>query len=763
VSTAGGWLGGKEKSMGAKESEAGDGRPGFGVFGGVFTPCTLTILGVIMFLRFGQVVGEAGFYFALVVVLASKVITTLTTLSLSAIATNTRVRGGGAYYLISRSLGVEFGGAIGILFYLAQAISVAMYVIGFTEALVGTFPTFAEHSASVASLVTLVTFVCVYVGAGWTMKVQYGILAVLGAALVSFYLGAAQSFSWSVLEANLTPHYAAGHDFFTIFALFFPAVTGIMAGANMSGDLKDPARAIPRGTLAAVGVTAAVYLTMAGLLAGVRPHEELVSNNLIIRDIAMWPVLITGGVFAATLSSALGSMMGAPRILQALARDEIFPWLNFFAAASGKSREPRRATVLSFVIAECCVLLGDLNAIAPIITMFFMITYGLLNLATFYEAVTRNPSYRPTFRYCHWSLSLLGALGCLAVMLLINWVWALVAMAVIAGVYAYIQYHEIEARWGDLQGGVAFERARRALLRLEEESYHPKNWRPVMLALSSSAWNRPHLAIYGEWLTSGHGILTLAQVVQGDVEDHAERRDSYERALRKFIAREQLQAFSAVVVNDYLSDGIEALIQCHGIGGFKPNTVLTGWPKSQAKSEAFGATLRLLARLRRSVICARLLIDSREAAEEAAEDPAQAMADAWTVPEGTIDVWWRGMENGALMLLLAHLLHQNPDWRRNAIRVLRIVPSEEAVGEVREHILELAAASRIRVEPVVLVAQDVARTIQTASESAAVVLLGFDPPEEGQEADFFQRMELLAGDLPGVLFVDSAGGMELES
>ena len=736
----------------------------FGAFGGVFTPCTLTILGVIMFLRFGQVVGQAGFYSAIAIVLASKVITTLTSLSLSAIASNTRVRGGGAYYIISRSLGVEFGGAIGIVFFLAQAISVAMYVIGFTEALVSTFPSLTEKSLAIATFVNIVTFACVYIGAGWTIKVQYGILAVLGAALVSFYVGTANSFSMSVLKENLLPHYTEGENFFTIFALFFPAVTGIMAGANMSGDLKNPAHSIPRGTLAAVAVTAVVYLSQAFLLAGVSTHEELITNNLIVRAVSRWPMLITAGVFAATLSSALGSMMGAPRIMQAFARDEIFPWFNFFGAASGKSYEPRRATVLTFVIAQCCVLLGDLNAIAPIITMFFMITYGLLNLATFYEAVTKNPSYRPTFRYCHWSLSLLGAIGCLGVMLLINWAVALSSIVVMAAIYGSIQYREIEARWGDLQGGVAFERARRALLRLEDTAYHPKNWRPVVLALSSSAWNRPHLAIYGEWLTSGHGVLTLAQVVCGDVEDHAERRDSYERALRKFIEKEELQAFSAVVVGTYLSDGIEALVQCHGIGGLKPNTVLIGWPKTETKSEAFCATLRLLARLQRSVICARLLLDEEVPdGQHAAEDREAMLAEAWEIPEGTIDVWWRGMKNGALMMLLAHMLQQNPDWRHKTIRVLRIVPHEDAVDEVREHIIQLAASSRIRVEPVVQVAENIPQVIQSTSANAAVVLLGFEAPAEGEEADFYCRMETMVGELPRVLFVDSAGGMELDS
>ncbi len=728
----------------------------FGTFGGVFTPCTLTILGVIMFLRFGQIVGQTGILLALLIVLVSKAITTLTALSLSAIATNTRVRGGGAYYLISRSLGVEFGGAIGIVFYLAQAISVAMYVIGFTEALAATFPSAAPYFTVIATMVNLITFLCVYIGAGWTIKVQYFILAILVASLGSFWFGAFNAFDAQLFVANLQPHFSEGESLFTMFALFFPAVTGIMAGANMSGDLAKPSYSIPRGTLAAIGVTAIVYLSLAVLLGCSRSHEELIGNSLIIKEIAVWPVLIVAGVFAATLSSALGSMMGAPRILQALARDEVFDGLKFFGVSSGASREPRRATALTFVVAQICILLGDLNAIAPIITMFFMITYGLLNLATFYEAVTKNPSYRPTFRYCHWSLSLTVALGCLAVMFLINWVWASVSIVVIFALHWYIRYHEIEGRWGDLQSGVTFEKARKSLLRLEEQAYHPKNWRPVILALSGTAWNRPHLAIYGHWLTSGHGILSLGHIVHGDVEQHADRRGRFESSLRGFIVREELQAFPAVVVSQFLSDGIEALVQCHGIGGLRPNTILLGWPNDESKAETFGAHLRLIARLGRSLIAVRFL-SYREEETESSDD------DAWSVPAGTIDVWWRGMQNGGLMLLLAHLLHKNPEWRRQTIRVLRVVENEEAKGEVRRHIEELCVRSRITAQPVVVVATQTAEAIQRASADAAIVILGFEPPDEGTELGFFHRMESFAGSLPRVLFVDSAGGMELDS
>jgi amino acid transporter len=730
----------------------------FGTFGGVFTPCTLTILGVIMFLRFGQVIGQAGIIYGVVIVLASKLITALTTLSLSAIATNTRVKGGGAYYLISRSLGVEFGGAIGIVFYLAQAISVAMYVIGFTEAFVATFPRFSDDFFAIATLINLVTFMCVYIGAGWTIKVQYFILAILAAALGSFYLGAIGDIDQALFKENLTPHFAAGDSLFSMFALFFPAVTGIMAGANMSGDLADPSKSIPRGTLLAVVVTGIVYLSQAVLLGCVRSSEDLIGNNLIIKEISLWPMLITAGVFAATLSSALGSMMGAPRILQAFARDKIFSWLNFFSAGSGATSEPRRATVLTFVIAQICILLGDLNAIAPIITMFFMITYGLLNLASFYEAVTKNPSYRPTFRYCHWSASLAGAVGCLAVMFLINWVWAGLSIVVIGALHWSIRYSEIEARWGDLHSGVAFERVRKSLLRLEQEAYHPKNWRPVILALSGTGWTRPHIAIYGHWLTSGHGILSIAHVVSGDIEKHAERRDKFEATLRSFIAKEELQAFPAVVVSQFLSDGIESLVQCHGIGGLRPNTVLMGWPNDASRVESFGASMRLVTRLGRSTIAVRFLEYRGDDASDADSDD-----DPWEIPEGTIDVWWRGKKNGGLLLLLAHLLHQNPEWRSNPIRILRVVPVEEAKSEVERHIEELCVSARISAEPIVLISRDPTTAIHETSASAAVVILGLESPEEGAEAEFFERMETIAGDLPRVLLVNSAGGMELES
>ncbi|MBN2474958.1 MAG: amino acid permease [Pirellulales bacterium] len=734
--------------MDAANAASSPGRARFGTFGGVFTPCTLTILGVIMFLRLGQVVGRAGVLQAVAIILLANAITLLTGLSLSAIATNTRVKGGGAYYLISRSLGVEFGGAIGIVFFLAQAIAVSMYVVGFTEACVAAFPAWAASPRVVATVVNVCVFVCVFIGAGWTVKLQYAILAVMGAALASFFVGALAIASPEALRANVQPAYAEGGGFFATFALFFPAVTGIMAGANMSGDLKNPGRMIPLGTLAAIGVTALVYLAMTWVLGASCSREMLLDNNYVVRDTAWWPMVITAGIFAATLSSALSSLMGAPRILQALAKDDVFRWLRVFGRGSGRHGEPRRAIVLTFAISQACVLAGDLDTIAPLITMAFLITYGTLNLATYFESITKNPSYRPRFRYSHWSTALLGGIGCLVVMFLIAPVWAIVSFVVMAVIYRYVSVREIEARWGDVRSGAVFERARRSLLALEEEAYHPKNWRPIVLALSGAGWQRTHLAVFGHWLTAGHGVLTLGQVIQGDVEDLTERRHRQEELVRSFIQEEQLQAFPAVVVAPYLSDGIESLVQCHGLGVLRPNTLLLGWPSDPARVEPFGAILRVVAGLRRNIVAVR--------SSPEPEDP-------WEVPQGTVDVWWRGKANGPLMLLLAHLLTTDDQWRTRTVRLLRVVPSEAAREETTEHLRHLIETSRIRAVPGVIVAEDVVGAIQQTSRRAAVVVLGFEAPEEGAEEAFFHAMETLVGGLPRVIFVDSAGGIELET
>lgn len=721
----------------------------FGTFGGVFTPSTLTILGVIMFLRFGQVVGEAGIARALIVVLSAKLITTLTALSISAIATNTRVEGGGAYFLISRSLGVEFGGAIGVVFFLAQAVSAAMYVMGFTEAFLHLLPDFPLSASLTASLVNLVVFVCVYIGAGWTIRLQYGILAVLLLALFSFYAGAIPSSSAQHIGSNMGAGFSEGENLFTIFALFFPAVTGIMAGVNMSGDLKKPAHSIPLGTLAAIGFTALIYLSMAWFLGTSRPRQALVEEPMLMLEIARWPVLINAGIFAATLSSALGSMMGAPRILQALARDNIFSSLRPFARGSGANNEPRRGIILTFAIAQAGVLLGDLNAIAPVITMFFLVTYGTINFACFVESMTKNPSYRPTFRLSHWATALLGALGCASVMLLIAPLPAIGAMLAMAGLHEIIRRKEIRSHWGDVQSGAAYERARKALLRLEEERYHPKNWRPFILAFSRGAWLRNHLAEFGFWLTAGRGLLSLGVVVTESVEDRQARHEEEIAKLRKFIRSESLEAFPAVIVEQHLLQGISTLLESHGIGGIRPNMVLLGWTEGEAGRSLYGQILRQVRELGHSLVLVKTVGSNQSL--------------LWSSPKGTLDIWWRGGSHGPLMLLLAHLLVQNPQWRNRRIRVLFAAKDESGRASAESTVKGLIETARVRARAHIVCGKSALELMRQESQSAALVIMAFDPPEEGAENVFVESIESTTSGIKNALLISSGGGMSLSA
>nr|VFJ48391.1 MAG: transporter, cation-chloride cotransporter (CCC) family [Candidatus Kentron sp. DK] len=722
-------------------------RKKFGTFGGVFTPSLLTILGVIMFLRFPAVVGHAGVWNALLILLGATAISLITGLSISSIATNMHVKGGGAYYLISRSLGVEFGGVIAIFFFVAQAVAVTLYVVGFTEAVFSAFSDITLSFRFVATITNVIVFVCVYIGAGWTIRIQYGILAVLILSILSFFVGAGTGSSFEILNTNLEPHWSPEFSFFTVFALFFPAVTGIMAGVNMSGDLKDPSRAIPMGTFAAIGFSTLVYVVITVLLATSVPRAELVGGGFVIKDYAFSPTLVYAGVFCATLSSALGSMMGAPRILQAFSRDNIFSRLRWFGQGSGSSGEPRHAIVMTFLIAQVGVLVGDLNTIAPVITMFFLMTYATVNLACFYEGRSRNPSFRPTFFFNHWSVALLGAFGCIGVMFLINALWASVALVLGGVFYFFIARAEIQVKWGDLGGGLSFQLARNALLRMERERYHPKNWRPSILALSGGTRNRLYLAQYACWFTVDSGIVSIGQIIRGELDNLHDRRREAESILRKFLFKEKLPAFPVVVVEQDLHAAVKALLQCHGIGGMRPNTVMLGWSENPERSEMFWETIATVKELKRSLIIV--------AAEEKEEQTI--------IPGSGIDIWWDSAKNVELMLLLSFMLKKNRQWRDHPIRLIRPVSPKADIENIEKEMSEMLTKGRIEADIVVVQTEDPFQIIQQHIYSPAVLFSGFEPGNDEENIDLLPGLQRII-DLPGDVFlVYNAGDVSIDA
>lgn len=671
----------------------------FGAFGGVFTPNVLTILGVIMFLRAGWVVGNAGLQQALIILLIAKCITLLTSLSLSAIATNGKVGGGGAYFLVSRSLGLEIGGSVGVPLFLAQAISVAFYIIGFTESLQFLFPGLDVRLTSTAVFVPLL--VIAWVGADLAIKTQYVIMAALGLSLLSFFAGYSPVADW---RENWTPHYEAGQTFWSVFAIFFPAVTGIMSGVSMSGDLKDPSRSIPRGTLWAVGVTFVVYAGQMVWLALNATQEELRTNKLVMQRIALVPPLIFVGLWAATLSSALASLLAAPRTLQALGQDRVVPrWL---ARGYGPHKEPRLALALSGLIALGCLWVGDLDLIAPVITMFFLTTYGTLNLVAGLERWVSNPSYRPTFRV-HWLPSLLGAAGCLFVMLLLNPLATLVAITCCFGLYWFLKRRRYRTAWGDVRSGFWFAVTRFGLLKLSASRPHVRNWRPVLLVLAGNPKSRLPLVEFAGHLEAQRGLMFLAQIVSGDWQKLLPHQADWQGTLETFIQENRLSAVAKTILAEDLEHGVSTLLQVAGVGPLQPNTVLVGWSDDAVQHAVFVRTVRRILQLQRNLLVF-----------EEAELPPEAL-------EPRIDVWWRAKENGAFMLTLAHLLREAPRFRDHSLRVLRIVEDEAGRTQTTEAMAKLLADARLDAEVEVLVSrQPPLEVIAHTSERSEVCFLG---------------------------------------
>ncbi|MCA8916335.1 MAG: amino acid permease [Planctomycetes bacterium] len=717
-------------------------------------PNVLTILGLIYFLRTGWVVGQVGMVGALIIVVVANAISLMTGLSLSAVATSMTVRTGGAYYILTRTLGLEFGGSIGIPLFLSQAVSVAFYVIGFTEALEWVVPDVYPWARWISTGIVLAFGLLAWVGADFAIKVQYGVLAVLLAAIASFYfggwtgplepvLGAVDPDLHLTIENAIQRELAQPQGFWVVFAVYFPAVTGIMVGASMSGDLKSPGKAIPRGTLLSIAFTAVIYITSTIWVSLTSNRHDLLTNNLVMQDIAIWPhlKLVLVGVWAATLSSALGSVLAAPRTLQALATDRVVP--HFLSSLLGHKTEPRAAVLVTTAIAVGIVWAGSLNFVATIITMFFLSTYGTMNLAAGIEKLIGNPSYRPTFQL-HWSVSIVGALACFAVMFLINVPATLVVIVVIGLVFVMLERRSLKTEFGDLRSGIWASVARHSLLKLEAAPKRTKNWRPNVIAFTGQPRNRKHLVQIGRWLLRGQGILSFVEIVVGDVGRLAltgvrhERRD----AIAKFLREQDVDGFAECQLAADFFEGAITVAQSHGLAGLEPNTILMGLSETPEGLSKQAALIPVFSSLRKSVLL--LSYDSSRGYGE----------------QGRIDVWWGGKSrNGELMLLLAHIIRGHRDWAGAKIRLLQVSDNEADAETTRQRLVKLLAEVRVKASPKPVVRRDgetIAEAIARTSGDADLTIIGMQMPTDTNSQEVANRVHELIDPLGSVLMVRSA-------
>ena len=721
------------RSQAALERWAGG--PRLGTFLGVFTPSILTILGVVLFLRTGWVVGHVGLVPALTIVVIAHLITAATALSVSAVATNMHVRTGGAYYMISRSLGLEIGAAIGVPLFLAQTFSVALYAFGLAEALRIFWPDIPMQATAAVTVVVVAALSAS--GAELALKLQLPIMVAIGLALVSLAAGVAADpretlALWEGVEN--------GVPFWAVFAVFFPAVTGLMAGVSLSGDLEDPARSIPRGTLAAVATGFVVYMAVVMGLAVAAEPEALAADALIWFSTAKVSWLVLAGLFGAIFSSAVGSILGAPRTLQALIEDGVVPgsqraWLRSWRGID-------LPLVLSAATALGAIALGDLNAVAPVLTMFFLTTYGVINLVAGLERLSGAPFYRPSVNV-PWFVSLAGAAGCVWVMFLIHPLAAVVAILLELGVYLGIRRRALTAAWGDLRYGALMSLARATLLRLRELPVDPRNWRPHILVFAADPDKEIDLIRFSSWLNQKRGILTVCQLEIGRLGDHPDGHAEKARQIDRRLAEAGIVAFSEVDVATDFRDGVLSIAQANGIAGLTSNTVMLGWAEDLERMTANISLVEKLSTLGKSTIVCRIA-------------PRR-----WATRLRRIDVWWGGLQsNGDMLLLFAHLVSVNREWAGARIVVKSVTTSEMTYDQVVTSLDKLLDRARIDAETRIFRRPEnetIQEVIHRESSDADVVFMGLREPRPGDEANYVARLGELIGDLPTVVLVRAAG------
>ncbi|XP_053898844.1 solute carrier family 12 member 1 isoform X3 [Malaclemys terrapin pileata] len=581
-----------------KEEEGKGGFVKFGWVKGVLVRCMLNIWGVMLFIRLSWIVGQAGIGLGIMAIMLSVVVTTLTGISMSAICTNGVVRGGGAYYLISRSLGPEFGGSIGLIFAFANAVAVAMYVVGFAETVVellkssGALMVDEFNDIRIIGSITVVVLLGISMaGMEWEAKAQVILLVILLIAIANFFIGTVIptsnekkargffNYQASIFAENFGPDFR-GEGFFSVFAIFFPAATGILAGANISGDLEDPQAAIPKGTMLAILITTVAYLGVAICVAAcvVRDatgnindtvvsgmncngssactlgydfssckaqecHYGLMNNFQVMSMVSGFGPLITAGIFSATLSSALASLVSAPKVFQALCKDNIYKALHFFAKGHGKNNEPLRGYILTFIIAMAFILIG----------------------------------WRPAFKYYNMWVSLFGAMLCCGVMFVINWWAALITYAIELFLYIYVTYKKPEVNWGSSAQALYYVNALDSALELTAVEDHVKNFRPQCIVLTGGPMTRPALLDITHSFTKNNGLCICCQVYTGPRKLCVNEMNSGMAKKQAWLTKNKRKAFYAAVAADSFRDGVKSLLQASGLGRMRPNTLVLGF------------------------------------------------------------------------------------------------------------------------------------------------------------------------------------------
>jgi amino acid transporter len=736
------------------------GGHGFGT-APVFLASISTILGAVLFLRFGYAVAHTGLLGTILIILIGHAVTIPTALAISEIATNRRVEGGGEYFIISRSFGTTIGASIGVALFLSQAISVAFYSIAFAEAFQPLAPWFTESTGlafdprmvSLPFVVALLALI-LFRGADAGVIGLYIIAIILAVGLLLFFLGPALDDAPSDIPLLSKVNDPTG--FFLVFAIVFPAFTGMTAGVGLSGDLANPRRSIPLGTLSATAVGMGVYVLVVVKLAASTSPDAMASDQLIMSRIALWGPVIPIALACATVSSALGSVLVAPRTLQAIASDRVIKWrsiTNFLSHGSGRANEPRNATAITGAIAVAFVATGNVDFVARIISMFFMVTYGSLCAISFLEHFAARPSYRPTFR-TRWYLSLAGAVGCLLLMFQMDPVYALIAIIAMTVLYRAVRAARPENAddLGAIFRAVMVQATRQMQVGLQANGPVPSSdqWRPSIIMVNGRTFDRSSPLQFLHWLCHRHSIGTYLHYIEGLLNPESYRQSKVVLGDLVKLARDRASGvYVDTIVSPSMSSALAQSLQVPGISGMENNAVLFEFSYHDP---------------------ANVLQEVHEGCLFAAATEMDILvlrhSDVFFGNRDRIHIWltWHDYKNASLMLLLAYILIGHPEWRDAEIEIFVAAPEERAAGEEAK-IEEILATGRIPVSPRNVkvfptdATADFNQLVTEHSSLADLVVLGFTMPRLSSKG-----AELLARhpDLRDVLFVCADARLAIE-
>ena len=737
-----------------------DTKKGFGTAPVFFTAIS-TILGAILFLRFGFAVGTLGCWGVIGIILLGHLVTIPTALAISEIATNKRVEGGGEYFIISRSFGLNIGATIGIALYMSQAISVAFYIIAFTEAFEFLFNIAKERLGfelprqviSIPATIGLALLI-IKKGANLGVKALYFVIAILFLSLTLFFVGKTDyelTSDFTLLSAELRNK----ESFFIVFAIVFPAFTGMTAGVGLSGDLKNPSKSIPLGTTAATVAGMIIYMFIVYKLARAASPEDLVAHQLIMAKIAIGgAVFIPLGLAASTISSALGSIMVAPRTLQALAVDRSFPSkrLNSWLAKSRqRDNEPINASMVTSLIAILFVLMGSVNAVAEIISMFFMVTYGSLCLISFLNHFGSSPAYRPYFK-SRWYISLTGFIVSVWVMFKINAVYAIAAIVLMTLVYLYVNhYHKSRKGLEAIFANTIFQLNRNLQVYIQKtvSKKTGAEWRPSAVCISEDSFRRNTAFKLLNWISYKYGFGTYIHLIRGyySKSTYSQSQEQLKKLIEKF-DRVENHVYVDTLISPSYTSAIAQTIQVPGIAGMENNMVIFEFDKEQPdNTEGIAENFNLVTSGNFDVC---IVGTSKKQIE---------------FKDG-IHVWIRSMDtdNSNLMIMLSFIILGHPDWHRANISIFETCKPDK-ISETRKRMDDLVATGRLPItaKNIQIIPEKEGVNIQSLinqrSSDAGLVILGFREEQiRHHGAEVFMGYD----DLGTVLFVNAHSQKEIQ-